>query len=1012
MFEIIGLLIVIGFFIGRKTAGDKASESQLEQRNFEWSQFIAGYRKKASNKDEKAMVERMLTDLKKQGLPVPTELTDAYPTATVATEVTQPAVTQSSVSAVNSDSSIESPNNYAPLPPLASPRSTATPIDNAVLLLYFGAFLFLGAVGLFLAFGGLLGGAKSALVALLVALFYGSGQWLFQTSKRFRPAGHAFIGIGLILLPFFGLSLHIDAFAQANGPVVWAITSLLAVVLYTHALITTRQAYVTYSMLVAVVSLFESGVSLASMPTYYFALAMGAVSIVFLVATRLIKNFDDLQEPLIVSSNVLLPIALLFSVIYVPSQGYLQCAFAVLLSAAFYGVYAWLSAGKIRWNLVVLSDVLAAAGLSMVAYALTDDVQSIVPVLCVFATCQLAFLAVTRQSSLVSPKLFSMLMMTTAVLPVVACFFTLSNAGLLSLVLFAAAACMVAVHTLTRDPSYIAFGVAILFTWILVMGFAWQDWSAKSFLISWLAFAVLLAGQRLRHLRTSPLGTIYRTGYLLSLLLLLLFSPFAGWRYALAATLGLSLVAVALTKFEQRSVFGKACVILHYLAILAGSAGISADVRIEVISILFTGVALLHYLLGVSRLWPSQASVFRSSGVVASLIGVFLVFFQPELHWPMLVALVVFATLSMAEYLYEKVGALFVLSVVAQFVAVPWAVSFVPSELRSVGCPALYLLLGIVYAACMRLQRTPRYYWLTASLFAFAISSITAAFYSETTIPMVVGLVLFIALSYAESRTYKRIELLLLSVTAQYILALWLATLLDYPLLPDAFTVPCAFGIVATMQYLAGQTLDKESFASTWVNSGLVGLGLGAATVLVFTETRVPMIIDLALLGLGLYHLGTQQLSQARREWGVGVVVLAIQWWFFLQGIHEVQFYTHFWALTLASFAVWRSLRQEYLVERSYTTAALCVLSGPLLIQALGASGESYGLLLIGEHVVLLILGVAIARRFVMWWGLAVATVAVLYQLRDLPFAGLGFLSVVVIGVALYILGRQKDEKQ
>jgi hypothetical protein len=145
------------------------------------------------------------------------------------------------------------------------------------------------------------------------------------------------------------------------------------------------------------------------------------------------------------------------------------------------------------------------------------------------------------------------------------------------------------------------------------------------------------------------------------------------------------------------------------------------------------------------------------------------------------------------------------------------------------------------------------------------------------------------------------------------------------------------------------------------------------------------------------------------REVALGTGIVALEWLLFQTGVRTLQVYTHIWALFLAFLAVWRAGLRQSDKEHSYTLLALTVLTLPLALQALGNEGEFYGWLLIVEHIILMLIGIALARPLVMRWGLWVAVAAVLYQLRSLTYLALGFLAAVLIVIAIRVLQKNND---
>jgi hypothetical protein len=153
--------------------------------------------------------------------------------------------------------------------------------------------------------------------------------------------------------------------------------------------------------------------------------------------------------------------------------------------------------------------------------------------------------------------------------------------------------------------------------------------------------------------------------------------------------------------------------------------------------------------------------------------------------------------------------------------------------------------------------------------------------------------------------------------------------------------------------------------------------------------------------------------SQSAREWSCTILVLSLMWLLSVAGVENTQVYSHIGAAALAGYAYWRHVRGEAGMSLNYLRAMFAVATVPLVLQALGGqAGDLYGWLLILQQVGFMILGIAINRRFLTWWGLYVSVAAVLYQLRHLGWAALSVLALFVIGVAVYRLSRDANTKR
>ncbi len=107
--------------------------------------------------------------------------------------------------------------------------------------------------------------------------------------------------------------------------------------------------------------------------------------------------------------------------------------------------------------------------------------------------------------------------------------------------------------------------------------------------------------------------------------------------------------------------------------------------------------------------------------------------------------------------------------------------------------------------------------------------------------------------------------------------------------------------------------------------------------------------------------------------------------------------YGHWWALTIALMAVWRSDN-----KKNRFIAALVFVTGSTGLYAIGGM-SGYSLVFLVEHVILLTAGALLRQQWVMWWGISAVVVAVLYFLRGYTFLALLFLGFLLI---LFVVWR------
>ena len=96
---------------------------------------------------------------------------------------------------------------------------------------------------------------------------------------------------------------------------------------------------------------------------------------------------------------------------------------------------------------------------------------------------------------------------------------------------------------------------------------------------------------------------------------------------------------------------------------------------------------------------------------------------------------------------------------------------------------------------------------------------------------------------------------------------------------------------------------------------------------------------------------------------------------------------------------------------------ALAILTIPVAGQALGCTGQWYGLELIGLALAIFGVGVNLNYKLITYWGAATITAEVLYQIRSVLFALPEYLISAVLGVeivavAIVLLGRRKPPQE
>lgn len=230
------------------------------------------------------------------------------------------------------------PNQNIPPANTAAAKQRSAPPDDINVLLYVGAFLLVVAGGIFVGFSYQTFSdlTKTVLVAGVSWLFYGVGLGLFTQTKKLQPAGVTFTSIGLLLWPLVGVAAYTLVFNQTAGELIWLATSVVAVLMYVLAMKVLRQTLFVYLSLLTVISLVEALVAVVTVPVYFLGWGLQLVAMIFVVASQ--RQWADLEtdQPLRLTSQVMVPVSLGLSWLLVPDTGYGQLAISCALAAGFY----------------------------------------------------------------------------------------------------------------------------------------------------------------------------------------------------------------------------------------------------------------------------------------------------------------------------------------------------------------------------------------------------------------------------------------------------------------------------------------------------------------------------------------------------------------------------------------------------------------------------------------------------------------------------------------------------
>ena len=275
---------------------------------------------------------------------------------------------------------------------------------------------------------------------------------------------------------------------------------------------------------------------------------------------------------------------------------------------------------------------------------------------------------------------------------------------------------------------------------------------------------------------------------------------------------------------------------------------------------------------------------------------------------------------------------------------------------------------------------------------------------------LVISSALITVLTTIFSRIYVLPNALMLSVFTLYVSALAFiprTEILEYEYAPYLFVIVGLF--LYGMSFLAIAN-NKEKKILQY--GAIVGPVVGS----VF-ENDWPAILSTTVAGALLAAQATIERNRVALYVAGGIGVIALSRLLVKADIDETQVYTHIWSLYFAVLSWLESRREQSNKEfkEILTVIALLVLTVPAILQALDTTETWRGILLIVESVGLIMLGIIARYKLVLYWGISVMTIEVLYQLRSviavIPKSFfLLLLGLAVLGTAMYFLLRRKDD--
>ena len=935
------------------------------ERDKKWTDYISSYKEVVSTKKESQLLDAILSGM------------DSAAYGTVKPHIV---AAQTDSNASLEIAAIEAYGNNRESGHQEQPAAAKEPIDSTLLLLYFGAFLLVASVGLFVALSSLDGVIRTIIVALTSGILFYGGLQLYEKNKKLALAGVSFVGSGLIIAPLTGVAWYNLVAHKSGAGIIWLVTSVVCICLYYYALKRIRNDFVSYLLIGSLVSAVESSVLTIGLPSYGYAWGLVVAGIFLTIGNRGRSQDDMLARSSSASAMLIVPLSLIGSVAMFPHYGSVQLAVTLLLASVYYSLLSNLNTVD-KANYRLAAQVSAIAGLSNLVYAHYHSLVSVGVVLTVVAATYAATIMLSSKTTITENRLFEVGVISSSLSVVLSLSQPWFLVGALSVSTLLAATIWL---KQTNDEALQIAGLLLI-----ILPFVVGQYALGAGLNSTLQLAmsatvtvlfeilVLMAikGQKINHAYASASG-LYWCATVATLVPAIAVGPVA-MACVVAAILLSSLLLHKLSK-DSTWLIGSSLAV--FVPVVYGGLHIGFD------STLFS-VAVL-----VALAWNSLISLMTRQQLTRALVVVSILLTPVALgqgglhvHWGPFGYSV--------GYMLAMAGCLAARAIARGKLLVSFKVPI--SSYYSQASQAYivgYVSSGVI--ALLFSLNTDQSRWLTT---------------------LVLGIISIMVLIIA--RIEKKLDVLV------FLPILFQAAVLSAvrPDLQDNTQLGITallLTIVAAASYaLSLITVWKEQHAQRRLLRVSIFLAYaGPVLALVQLDGSLLLPISLLIAGLVTYHYNRNAV-QSNREASVGICMAAIHWFVYILGVHNVQIHTHLLALFLAVLAYWRYVRQDPDGFQNYIQAIFFVVTVPLVVQSLGGeAGGYYGLILIVEQIVFMVIGSVLppnklGQHFLLRWGLWTALAAILFQLRGLGYAFVSLLALIIIGTAVYRLQKKPLDK-
>ena len=878
---------------------------------------------------------------------------------------------------------------YAPGPNLVQRTPAKQDLDNTSLLLYFGAFLFITSIGLFVAFADFDGVLRTFLVGVVAVVMYSFGFWLHDNKKKLEEVGLTFVGIGMSALPFVGLASYYFVYDEQYGPAIWMVTSLFTALAYMLTLFRMRNTFISYMLIASIISLFESSVSIFEAPTYYYMWMLIVVGIFLHALSLIVSGLPALKDSSSQSARFLVPLTLLSSFMIVGSEGTWQLAISMLLGAAYYALQYFV-VDKDKEFYAMGSHALVIGATAIGAFSVNESLNDVSAVLLMISVLHIAVIVAINLNHAYSSRLMDIAILGAGAGVLVG----LNDSLQLTLAVLVALALTIAIAIRTQREDSFVISLGLWVALSVIIGQVYPEESVTAGQQAALSFGFTLPLLLMLHLQSfSKLGTAWIDSVKVALISLHVVSLLFAFIHGEYSVLGVSLLIISVTLLLAESLRDRAWADLAVVYSLVPSIYVVVALSDDVLRALplFTWSVVAGLIVNIfismrhkleSARWASTAGWLALPFALGiEEIGAFDL--SPDLQMWLYLATAIALSISRA--------------IARGRIIVSRHVSLASMDRESSFSYETGLALATMIVVVLAFASTATVALSTLAIILAGIIMVAGGTIIERE-AQYVGLIPFIA------------QISLLRLLEPYDSQSWLSEHQNlihvYVFLSSIIAVSIYFWTVAARKFEG-----ERGLIAAVREASLATVFVAPLSFIVFAQVVWAMPITLLIASAVLLHF--VWLDQIGRKEAVGFLALsAVFWLMYLGGVENILAYGHVLAAVLGLYGYIRFTKQDEIVANTYWGYMLAVSTIPLALFALGNGTDAgiYGVWLLLENIVFFLIGITVRNQLITKWGLYASIATVLYQLRGLGWAMLSILALVLIGIGAYRAMNQPDD--